>query len=92
MKRNYISIIMNVIFYLSVTAGYYIAFAYCSVKVAMGIMTVGTLTAVVQLVGQIQTPFKEIASCIPQYFSAIASAERLFEFYSMDDDHGSVVL
>lgn len=92
MKRNYISIVMNVIFYLSVTAGYYIAFAYCSVKVAMGIMTVGTLTAVVQLVGQIQTPFKEIASCIPQYFSAIASAERLFEFYSMDDDHCSEVI
>ncbi len=86
MKRNYISIAMNVLFYLSVTAGYYIAFSYCAYKVAQGIMTVGTLTAIVQLVGQVQTPFKELASCIPQFFSMLASSERLQELYDFEDD------
>lgn len=92
MKKNYISIIMNILFYLGLTAGYYLAFSYCAYKVAKGIMTVGTLTAIVQLIGQVQTPFKEIASCIPQYFAAMASAERLTELYDIEnEDYSSVV-
>jgi len=92
MKRNYISIVMNIIFYLSVTAGYYIAFSYCAFKVAQGIMTVGTLTAVVQLIGQVQTPFKELASCIPQFFATVASSERLMELYDVEDDRSEQVI
>ena len=92
MKRNYISIVMNVIFYLSVTAGYYVAFSYCAYKVAQGIMTVGTLTAVIQLIGQVQTPFKELASCIPQFFSMLASSERLMEIYDIEDDRSEKVI
>ncbi len=92
MKRNYISIAMNVIFYLSVTAGYYVAFSYCAYNVAKGIMTVGTLTAVVQLIGQVQTPFKELASCIPQFFSMIASSERLMDIYDIEDDRSENVI
>ncbi len=92
MKRNYISIVMNIVFYLSVTAGYYIAFSYCALKVAEGIMTVGTLTAVVQLIGQVQSPFKELASCIPQFFSTLASSERLMELYDLEDDNSERVI
>ena len=92
MKKNYISIIMNILFYLGLTAGYYLSFSYCAFKVAKGIMTVGTLTAVVQLIGQVQTPFKNIASCIPQYFAAIASAERIVELYDMKNDNYSSVI
>lgn len=92
MKKNYISIIMNILFYLGLTAGYYLSFSYCAFKVATGIMTVGTLTAVVQLIGQVQTPFKNIASCIPQYFAAIASAERIVELYDMKNDNYSSVI
>ena len=92
MKRNYISIVMNIIFYLSVTAGYYVAFSYCAYKVAQGIMTVGTLTAVIQLIGQVQTPFKELASCIPQFFSMLASSERLMEIYDIENDRSEKVI
>lgn len=92
MKKNYISIAMNVLFYLGLTAGYYLAFSYCAYKVAKGIMTVGTLTAIVQLIGQVQTPFKEIASCIPQYFSTIASAERLTELYDIENENYASVV
>lgn len=85
MKRNYISILMNVIFFLGITAAYYCALAYCAYQVAAGVMTFGTLTAIVQLVGQVQVPFKDLASAIPQYFAAIASAERLIELSEMPD-------
>ncbi len=86
MKRSYISIIMNILFYLGLTAVYYIALAYCAYRVAAGVMTFGTLTAILQLVGQVQVPFKELASAIPQYFASLASAERIIELFDMEDD------
>ena len=70
---------MNTLFFLGITAAYYCALAYCAYQVALGVMTFGTLTAIVQLVGQVQLPFKELASAIPQYFSTLASAERIME-------------
>ena len=86
MKRSYISIFMNILFYLGITMAYYAALAYCAYKVAAGTMTFGTLTAILQLVGQVQVPFKELASAIPQYFAALASAERIIELNDMKDD------
>lgn len=85
MKRSYISIAMNVIFVLAISAAYYLALAYCAYKVAAGVMTFGTLMAIIQLVGQVQVPFKDLASSIPQYFSSLASAERLLELSEMPD-------
>jgi len=85
MKRSYISIIMNTVFFLGITAAYYCALAYCAYQVAAGVMTFGTLTAIVQLVGQVQLPFKELASSIPQYFSTLASTERLMEISEIPD-------
>ena len=91
-KRSYISIIMNVIFFLGVSAAYYAALAYCAYKVSIGVMTFGTLLAIIQLVGQVQVPFKELASAIPQYFSALASAERLLEIEELPEDNGQTVI
>ncbi|MBR2811600.1 MAG: ABC transporter ATP-binding protein [Solobacterium sp.] len=42
-------------------------------------MTFGTLTAVSQLITQIQTPFASISGYLPRYYAMIASGERLME-------------
>ena len=39
-----------------------------------------------QLVGQIQTPFANLSTFIPQYFAMIASVERLMEAEAFPDD------
>lgn len=78
-KRNNISIAANIAFYLTITAGYYFALVWCAYKVAAGFMTVGTLTAVLQLFGQLETPFRSISGLLPQYYNMIASAERIIE-------------
>lgn len=44
-----------------------------------GRISYGTLTAVIQLIGQIQTPFANIGSTFPKYSQMLASAERLME-------------
>ena len=86
MKRGFLSIFANILFYISLTIGYYFAVAWCAWKIANGIMTVGTFTAIIQLVGQIQAPFKDLASTIPQVYTMTASAERILELENLPDE------
>ncbi len=86
MKRGFLSIFANILFYISLTTGYYFAVAWCAWKIAHALMTVGTFTAIIQLVGQVQTPFKDLASVIPQLYTMTASAERIIELETMPDD------
>ncbi|NLB80203.1 MAG: ABC transporter ATP-binding protein, partial [Clostridiaceae bacterium] len=78
-KRNNISIIANILFYVAVTVGFYFALAWGAYKLSVGLISFGTLPAMLQLVGQIQVPFRNLSSVMPQYYSVIASAERLIE-------------
>ncbi|MBE7009862.1 MAG: ABC transporter ATP-binding protein [Ruminococcaceae bacterium] len=86
LRRNRISITANVFYYIGLTAGYYAALAWGAYKISAGIMTFGTLTALLQLVGQIQTPFQGISSLLPQLYAMLASAERLQEIENLPDD------
>ena len=85
-KRGFISIIANILFYISLTVGYYFAIGWCAYKISLGVMTIGSFAAIIQLVGQVQTPFKELASVLPQFFAMSASAERIYELESLPDD------
>ena len=85
-KRNVISICAKILFFLTMTVGYYFALAWCAYKISIGIMTVGSLAAILQLVGQLQTPFTDLSALIPQYYSTTASAERLMEINELNDD------
>ncbi len=86
-KRNRLSILANVFFYIGLTAGYYFALAWGAYKIANGVMTFGTLTALLQLVDQIQTPFQGLSALLPQYYAMVASGERLMEIEKLPDDH-----
>lgn len=86
MKRGYISILVNLLYYLAMTAAYYFAVAWCAYKISIGIMTVGTFTAVLQLVNSIQTPFREISGTVSQFFATCASAERIMEVENLPRD------
>jgi len=64
---------------LLMQGGYVLGFAWCGFGIIGGTMTYGTLTAVIQLIGQIQTPFANMGSVFPKFNSMVASAERLME-------------
>ncbi len=85
-KRNRISVCANVFFYLGLTAGYYVALAWGAYKIANGLMSYGTLMALLQLVGQIQSPFQGLSSLFSQYYAMLASSERLAEMEHLPDD------
>lgn len=86
MKRGYISIFANILFFISLTIGYYFAVGWCAVKISRGIMTVGTFAAIIQLVGQVQSPFRELASTLPKIFTLTASCERIMELENLEDE------
>ncbi|MBO5973975.1 MAG: ABC transporter ATP-binding protein, partial [Clostridia bacterium] len=52
---------------------------YCAFRLASGdqAMTFGTLTALLQLVSQVQQPFASLSGIMPRYYAMTASAERL---------------
>lgn len=63
---------------------------YCGYGILMGTVSYGTFTAMLQLIGQIQTPFANITGFLPRYYAMLASAERLMEVETFENDceHG----
>ena len=59
---------------------------YIGYGILKGTVSYGTFAAVLQLVGQIQTPFANLSTFLPQYYAMVASVERLMEAESFPDD------
>jgi len=87
-KRSTVGILSNVLFFVAMTVGYYAALAWGVYRLSIGdpTFTFGTLTAMLALVGQIQSPFREVASVLPQVYMVLASTERLIEIDNLPDD------
>lgn len=83
MKRRTIGLIAGAGFGLVFQAGYVLALVWGAYSIFAGVMTYGTLTAVLQLVNQIQAPFAGLSGLFPQYYAATASAERLMELQGL---------
>ena len=60
---------------------------YCAWGILNNTVTYGTLTAVMQLMSQIQAPFANISGLLPRYYAVIASAERLMEVELFNEDY-----
>lgn len=91
--RVLVSIVANVGMFIIFNAGYYFALAYGAFRLSRGVLTYGDVTAILQLVNKIQTPFKNVSSLVPQAFAVAASAERLLEFERLpgEEESGDVL-
>ena len=91
MKRRNFSLIagggMHVFFSLS----YFGALVWQAYQILLGESTFGSTIAVLQLVGNVQSPFAGLSGLLPRYYNAIASAERLRELENLPDERGSDV-
>lgn len=85
-KRNNNSIMASLASSFAFTFGYFLALGWGAFGIAFGSLTYGNLMAMVQLVGKMQSPFKGIASVIPQYYQMLASAERLMDVVNFDEE------
>lgn len=85
-RKNQLSIIANICFYVAMTAGYYMALGWGAWQIYHNLMTFGTLTAILTLTGDIAKPFQNLATLFPQYVSVCTSIERLEELEALPDD------
>ncbi len=85
-KRRRLSLVANtgvsIVYYLAGFA----ALVWCAVRLLGGSMTFGDLTAVTQLVSQLQAPFVDLSGVIPRYTAMIAAAERLMELDALHEE------
>lgn len=86
MKRNHFSNICNMGFSAAMNGMYLLGFGYCGMGIISGTVSYGTLTAVLQLISQIQSPFANITGYLPKFYAMTASAERLREAENFADD------
>ncbi|MGN0242629.1 MAG: ABC transporter ATP-binding protein [Lachnospiraceae bacterium] len=79
MKRTKVSVIANSGISFSFSLGYLYALVWSAYRLLMHTISFGTLTAVLQLINQVQSPFSSLSSLMPQYYAMLASAERIIE-------------
>lgn len=59
--------------------GYLVTFLWGAARLQEGSITYGTMLAFIQLVGQIQGPFREMTHYIPLIINSLTASERLME-------------
>lgn len=85
-KRTTVSVVSHIAMFIVFNAGYYFSLAYGAYRLMHGQLSYGDVTAILQLVNQIQSPFKDMSTLIPQVFSVFASAERIMELEDVADE------
>ncbi len=70
---------------------YALAALWCVRGIYLGTMSYGTLTAILQLVTQLQEPLMSMAGLVPSLYAAIASADRLREVEALAIRHDAFV-
>jgi len=86
LKRGRFSSICNIGFSAAMNGMYLLGVAYGGYGIINGTVSYGTLTAILQLIGQIQSPFANITGYLPKFYAMTASAERLIEAENFADD------
>ena len=86
MRRILFSNVANLGFGAAMQGMYLVGIIYCANGIMTGRVTYGTLTALMQLIGQVQGPFAYISSYIPRWYAMLASSERLMEIEGYADD------
>lgn len=86
MRRNRFSNLCNVGFGAAMSGMYLLGVGWCGYGILTGTITFGTLTAIMQLVSQVQMPMANITGYLPRYYAMLASAERLMEAERFEDD------
>lgn len=79
LQRMGISIVSQLGFSFAFALGFLAAVAYGANGILKGTMTFGTVTSLILLVNQLQSPISGITAVIPSFFGMVSSAARLAE-------------
>ncbi|MBR4048883.1 MAG: ABC transporter ATP-binding protein [Clostridia bacterium] len=71
---------------LGMRGAYMLVCIFCAFKLLTNSITYGTITAILQLVNQLQTPFRNLSGVMPAYYQLLASSERILEIISIEGE------
>lgn len=86
MAKNWFSNFCNLGFGTAMQGMTLFGVLWCGYGILQGTVSFGTLTAVTQLISQIQSPFANLTGYLPKYYATLASAERLREIEEYPDE------
>ena len=87
MRRNRFVALCSAIIYALIRIGYLIVAIICCNQLYGGMLGYGTMMAILRLVSQIDHPMAEVSHAVPQFFSMVASAERMIEIENAEPDY-----
>lgn len=79
LRRTKFSVFSYLVLNLGFSMGYLVAFAWAAVRLSVGTLTFGGMTAFLQLVNKIQAPARQLARLVPAFVSVFTASERLME-------------
>ena len=92
MRRIHFANICTTAMHLAMRGAYLLGVIICAKNIANDAMSYGTMIAVLQLINQVESPFAQISSYLPQYYAMIASAERLMEIENIAKDYDCEII
>ena len=92
LKRIGFSIIARVLMSLAFTLGYLVAFLWGVRGLSTGVVTYGVMTAILQLVGQLQRPLLLASENLPSLLHCTASIDRLMELEDLPKEEAEDAL
>lgn len=91
LRKNRWAIFANTGFSAAFSIGFLVTLTWCGAQLLTGAITFGTLTALLQLVNQVQAPLSSLSGLFPQYYAMLASAERILEILALPNDTDSAL-
>ena len=85
-RRKNVSLLTNTCVSVLYYGAGFLALCWCAWQMLHGRMSFGSLTAVTQLVNQLQMPFVNLSGILPKYIAMTASAERLMELEAIQGE------
>lgn len=85
-KRKNVSLLANTCVSIMTYGAGFVTLVWGAWRLLHGQMSYGSLTAMIQLVNQLQSPFVDLSGVMPKYVAMIASAERLMELQQIQDE------
>ena len=86
MRRSNFVNLCNTIVSTAVNGAQVLGIGVCAWGILKGVMSYGTMSSALYLVNMLETPFSQISGYFSQYYSMLASAERLIEIEEYEQD------
>lgn len=85
-RRNYITVVLQILLGCFFYLGYNGILVWGAAQLQSQRLLFGDLTAFLQLIWQLIGPLQDVSGILPQYYAALASAERLKELENIEDE------